>query len=181
MDNAVERTKLLDYLPKFMQQFLELQEIMQAEDKEMDIIDDNIQRVFDNAFIESCDEYGIRKYEALLGITAARQDMLEWRKNRVLAQWNDPQPFTYTVLLKKLDVLCGEGNYTVRGSLEDYWLSIGMLQGFTGQMEEVENILEKILPQNISYEVFEERPVTGGIYIGMVMQQAEILSIRQVI
>lgn len=181
MDNATERTGLLAYLPEFMQQFLEFKEIMRAEDREMDEIGSNIQVVFNNSFIESCNGYGIQKYEKLLGIKAAPQDALEWRVARVLAQWDSLRPFTYPVLLKKLDTLCGAGNYTVGGNLEDYWLSIGVLEKFTGQTGEVENLLDKILPQNISYEVFEERPITGSMYVGAVMQQAEIVNIRQVV
>lgn len=181
MDEAAERGKLLDYLPEFMQQFLEIREIMQAEDREMDTIDKNVQDIIENAFIETCNEYGIQKYEALLGITADSQDGLEWRRSRVLARWNDFKPFTYASLMEKLDELCGPGNYTVRGVPEDYWLSVGVLQNFTGQINEVQSGLEKMLPQNIGYEVFEERPISGHIYVGAIMQQAEIVNIRQVI
>lgn len=180
MDNVMERTRLLDYLPAFMRQFLEMQEITQAEDAEMDEINARISRIFDNAFIESCDGYGIQKYEKLLGIHAVPQDTLEWRRNRVLARWNYYQLFTYNVLLRKLDTLCGAGNYTVSGNLDGYQLSIGVMQEFTGQIDEVEKLLEKMLPMNISYEVYEEHPVTGNVYVGAMLQEAEIVNIRQV-
>ncbi|MEY8428830.1 putative phage tail protein [Lachnospiraceae bacterium 46-15] len=181
MSDAVERGKLIDYLPDFMKQFIEIKEIMQAEDKEMDEIDFNIQRALDNAFIEGCDEYGISKYEALLGITVRQQESLGVRKTRVLSRWNDFQPCTYRRLLKKLDILCGTGNYRVDGSLEDYQLCIGISGKALGVRGELEEMLKKMLPENINYEIFEEHPVTGHICTGAVMQQAEIMDIRQVI
>ncbi len=181
MGETVERGKLLDYLPDFMKQFLEIKEIMQAEDKEMDEIDSNIQRGLDNAFIESCDEYGISKYEALLGITVSKQEDLGARKTRVLSRWNDFQPCTYRRFLKKLDILCGAENYRIDGNLEDYQLCIAISRKALGARGELEEMLKKMLPENINYEIFEEHPVTGHIYMGAVMQQAEIINIRQVV
>jgi hypothetical protein len=181
MDEAVERGSLLDYLPDFMKQFLEIREIMKTEDKEMDEIDSNIQRALDNAFIEECDEYGILKYEALLGITVSQQESLRARKTRVLSRWNDFQPCTYRRFLKKLDILCGMGNYRVDGILEDYQLCIAISGKAIEARGELEEMLKKMLPENINYKIFEEHPVTGHICMGAVMQQAEIMDIRQVV
>ena len=72
----MERKKLIEYLPEFMQTFAEMKEIMRAEDEEITAIDENLQKILDNAFIEDCDEYGIRKYETLLGIMASTEDTL---------------------------------------------------------------------------------------------------------
>lgn len=176
-----QRMKLLEYLPDFMKQFHDIREIMQAEDKEMDRADAGIQKALDSAFIEDCDEYGIRKYEALLGLVPDPMDSIDQRRARVLSRWTDNLPCTYRFLLKKLDTLCGTGNYTVDKDLENYFIRVGVLQASSGSVGDVEEMLEKLLPMNICYEVHEERPISGGIYIGAVIQQAEIVNIRQVI
>jgi len=176
-----QRMKLLEYLPDFMKQFRDIREIMQAEDKEMDRLNAGIQKAIGNAFIEDCDEYGIRKYEALLGITSDPMDSMDQRRARVLSRWADNLPCTYWFLLKKLDALCGTGNYAIDRDLENYFIRVGVFRAASGSVKDVEEMLEKLLPMNICYEVHEERPISGAMYAGAVIQQAEIVSIRQVI
>lgn len=153
MGDKMERKKLLDYLPDFMRQFSEMKEIMETEDTELDDIDISIQKVIDNAFIKDCDEYGIKKYETLLGISPSSQDTLESRRSRVFLRWNDAIPYTYRVLIRKLNALCGVNNYTITGDESAYYLHFESSLGLFGQVKELEQLLEKILPVNIYYEL----------------------------
>lgn len=153
MDDKMERKKLLDYLPDFMRQFSEMKEITETEDTELDEIDISIQKVIDNAFIEDCDEYGIKKYETLLGISPSSQDTLDSRRSRVFLRWNDDIPYTYRVLIRKLNALCGVNNYTITGDESAYYLHFETSLGLFGQVKELEQLLEKILPVNIYYEL----------------------------
>lgn len=152
MADKMERKQLLEYLPPFMQQLLEIKEIMQTEDVEMDGIDTNIQKVLDNAFIKDCDEYGIQKYETLLGIIPSFQDTLESRKSRVFLHWNDDIPYTYRMLVRKLNAFCGVNNYTITGDESAYYLHFETSLGLFGQVKELEEVLEKTLPANIYYK-----------------------------
>ncbi len=152
MDDIVERKKLLDYLPDFMKQFSEMKEIMQAEDIEMDEMDSDIKKALDNAFIEDCNEYGLKKYETLLGIIPSPQDTLESRRSRVLLRWNDGIPYTYRVLIRKLNTLCGVNNYNITGDESNYYLHFITSLDLYGQVKELEDMLEKTLPMNIHYE-----------------------------
>lgn len=149
MAETMERKKLIENLPFFMQQFAEIKEIMQVENDEMDRIDANIQRTLENAFIEDCDEYGIKKYETLLGIVPTAEDTLDSRKSRVLVRWNDAIPYTYRTLIAKLNVLCGVNNYDVSGDLKRYELIITTHLSLIGQTKELENLLDRIVPVNM--------------------------------
>lgn len=153
MADKMERKQLLEYLPSFMQEFFEMKEIMKTEDVEMDVIDTGIEKVLDNAFIQDCDEYGIKKYETLLSIMPSSQDTLESRKSRVFLRWNDDIPYTYRVLIRKLNAFCGVNNYTLTGDESAYYLHFETSLGLFGQVKELEEMLEKMLPVNIFYEL----------------------------
>ena len=105
-----ERKKLIQYLSPFAQSFGEMQEIMRVEEKWIDKMESHIGKIYDNAFIEDCDEYGIRKYEKLLGILSDTEEKLATRKLRVRVGWNDTIPYTYRTMIRKLNLLCGVNN-----------------------------------------------------------------------
>ena len=48
-------------------------------------------------------------------------------------------------------------------------------------IQTIKKILSRRMPAHISFDIFEEHPVTGYVYVGAVMQQAEIINIRQVV
>lgn len=139
-----------------MQNFKEIKEITNAEQKEVDLIDGEISKALDNAFIESCDEYGIKKYEKLVGVTPTAQDTLESRKSRVLIRWNDFIPYSYKVLIRKLNIFCGVNNYDISGDLRNYELIIQTMLSLPGQSKELEVMLNKMLPLNISLSVLND-------------------------
>lgn len=179
MADTIERKKLIDYLPPFMRQFTEMKQIMRTEDYEMDKIDLSMRRVLDNAFIEDCDEYGIRKYESLLKIVPSIDDTLESRKRRVSIYWNNFVPYTYWVLVNKLDTLCGVNNYDIYADLENYIVDINIYS--VQNVSEVKLLLQKMLPENIVYNIYLAKQFSVAGNIGIVWQDDEIFDLRQVI
>ena len=153
MDNVITRKPLLEYLPPMMRKFKEMQEIMHTEDVELDNTADNVQRVFNNAFIADCDETGIQKYEALLKITPDSQATLQERKDKVLIRWNEFAPFTYRVLVRMLTVLCGANGFTIKCDLERYSLMVRIPVTHKNVKEEICNMLDRIMPLNMMFEV----------------------------
>lgn len=156
MADTIERKKLIEYLPPFMQQFPEMQEIMKTQNLETDRINKNMLAILDNAFIEDCNEYGIKKYESILGIVPIAEDTLESRKIRVLNRWNDTLPYTYRVLLRRLNIFCGVNNYDIGGNLENYELFIKTDIPEKGQVEELEVLLDGMIPENIYMDAANE-------------------------
>lgn len=179
MANILERDKLINYLPDFMKQFLEMKEVMNTEDIELNRIDSSVQDTLNNAFIADCNEYGIKKYEKLLGITALTVDTLDFRKTRVLVHWNRSIPYTYRVLVNKLNILCGVNDYDIVGDLENYSIDFNIYS--TVNREEIEILLEKFLPQNISYNIYLTNQYLGVTHVGIVWQDDEIFELRQVV
>lgn len=152
----MDRKKLIDYLPPIMQNFTEIKQITKVEQTEVNSLDFEIGRVLDNAFIEDCDEYGIKKYEKLVGVTPTAQDTLESRKSRVLIRWNDFIPYSYRVLIRKLNIFCGVNNYDISGDLKNYELFISTHLSIVGQTTELEKMLDKMLPVPIVFTLFND-------------------------
>lgn len=152
MADILERKKYITYLPDFLKQFFEFQEIGKAVDITINLFDKALKEVLDNAFIVTCNEYGIRKYEELLKITPSADDTIESRRSRVLLRWNNHIPYTYRVLVRKLNTLCGVNNYTIDGNQKDYHLVFRTYIELFGQVKELEDMLERILPENMYYE-----------------------------
>lgn len=147
----MDRQKLIEYLPTFMQQFIEMQQIMKANDAELDRLYERVEKTLDNAFIEDCNAEGIAKFEKQLHIIPNAQEDLETRKARVMLRWNESVPYTIRVLYNQLNALCGVNDYEVDADLQHYMIAIASHLNAMGQMEELERLCKKILPENIYY------------------------------
>ena len=160
--------KLIEYLPPIMRQFTEMQQIMEVGDKELENINDVSDKVFSNAFIESCDEDGIKRFENPFGIAPDASERLEARKMRVYALWNSSLPYTLRGLYRQLDTMCGEGNYIVAGNLEDYELNICTHLTVPADVESAIATIEKMVPENmvISFSNQIQNNISGTIYDG---------------
>lgn len=149
-NNVMIRKRLIDYLPPFMQDFAEIKAVMHTEQPELDQAWLDIQVPLADAFIMDCDEYGIKKYESFVGVNPDPQDTLDDRKARVLIYWNNFVPYTYRVLVRRLNELCGAGNYEIYGSLENYELFLKTSLMLGGQMQSLEHLLTQMVPMNMN-------------------------------
>lgn len=143
MDREID---LLGYLPQYVQDYDEIQKIMEAEDPEFRFLAAESGTIRMNQFIESCDAAGISRFEDMLGILPSSEDSLETRIARVLLKWNDSLPYTWKKLLDKLDTLCGSGNYEASRDLDEHTVYI------TSHLDKVsvlEELLYYMLPCNL--------------------------------
>ena len=167
MAELMERKRLIEYLPQFMQNFSELEELLNTANDETDLINLQVGRILDEAFIDSCTEYGIKKYESICNIFPADTDTLEERKQRVKIKWNDSVPYTFVDLIRKLNVYCGGANtYEIIPDMEDYEISILTHLTLSTTVQEVEKMLERIMPMNMHYEAFNniEHELNATLY-----------------
>lgn len=174
----VRQVDLIQYLPLFIAEYKEIQHIMDAENPEFQLTADEGERIKDNQFIISCDSSGISRFERLLKITPSSEDTLESRISRVLIRWNDVAPYTWKVFLQKMDSLCGN-NFEVNAEWENYLFEVITHLDLFGQVDELEHILDFMIPANI--QVVSKNnlnyTINGKAFIGVGMAFCELFDL----
>lgn len=122
---------------------------MNAENPEFQTIEDVSEAIKNNQFILTCDENGISRFEQLLNIVPNNNDTLNVRISRVLARWNDTIPYTYSSLIEKLKIICGDGNYQIVPNFKEYEMELIVNLPLSGQVEELDYMLSYMIPANI--------------------------------
>ena len=164
----IREVNLLSFLPEFVQEYREIKHIMNSEQPEIQKLEDETEIIKNNQFILSCDIDGIARFENLLGITPKPDDTLDARKSRVITRWNDSIPYTYKGLKEKLNVMCGEGNYLLIPSFNEYGLEIVVSLPLSGQADELDYMLSYMIPANIVVTSRNNmvRTMTGTVHGG---------------
>lgn len=162
---------LVSYLPSFISAYTETSAALKAEDPEFRIIWDASRRVLYNEFIMTADEYGISRYEKMLGIYPAKEGTLESRRAKVLIRWTATLPYTDRMLFEKLIAICGENNFVLTKQYDKYRIEVEVSLELFGQLEELEKVVGMMIPCNmviviknkLSYEVINTAYTAGGV------------------
>lgn len=145
----IREVDLVSYLPPFVADFKEIAVTLEAENPEFKIIWDAANQVLYNEFIATADEYGISRFEAILKILPSKEDTLESRRARVQARWFNAIPYTMKALISKLIALYGDNNFTITKQFDFYRLELETHLELYGQVDELEYIINTMLPCNI--------------------------------
>lgn len=165
----IREVDLVMYLPPFMRDYKETVATLEAENPEFHIVWDAVNRVLYSHFISTADEYGISRFERLLGIFPSSEDTLESRRSRVQSKWFNTIPYTMKVLLQKLTVLCGNTSFSLKNNFtEGYTLTMNTNLELYGQVEELEYIINTMIPENIVVVSLNSIPcdAEGAVFFG---------------
>ncbi|GKH50372.1 hypothetical protein CE91St46_14830 [Eubacteriales bacterium] len=159
---------LLSYWMPLLKKLKEFKEIAKTEEPELRYILEAIDRTLANMFIETADEYGIKRYEDMMGIVPDESDTLDTRRFRVLTLWNDYVPYTEPELYRWLVSVCGSADaFTLEEHYKEYWLKLTTRLGVKGAYELISDTLAEMLPANLvlEYENAIEADKTSILYI----------------
>lgn len=167
----IREVDLVSYLPAFMADYKEIHTALTAENPEFILVWKAADRVLQNEFIATADEYGISRFEKMLKILPFREDTLESRRARVQSRWFTTLPYTWRMFIQKLIALCGENNFIVTKQFDFYRIDLVMQLELFGQLEELEKLIEAMLPCNmvvgikneLSYDIEGAVCSTGNI------------------
>lgn len=149
MIRVAREVDLLSYLPPFMAEFKEIAVTLDAENPEFVLVWKAADRVLQNEFIEAADEYGISRFEKILNILPSKEDTLESRRSRVFARWFNTIPYTLKALIAKLEALCGDSDFTIIKEYDNYTITIIVDLEMFGQVDELDYIIESMIPCNM--------------------------------
>ena len=138
-----------DYWPEFLARVREFSVLADAEDAELEALKREIDRLLDDQFIATATERGIARREAILGITPFGDDTLETRRFRVAGKWLNRLPYTYRMLIERLNALLGEGKYVVELHKEPYTLRVLIELVVKRQFDAAKEMLREVVPANL--------------------------------
>lgn len=142
-----------EYWPGVLQQVKEFQEIANAENPELEKVWKAVNDLVGDQFIETATERGIARREKMLKIALFADDDLESRRFRVLTRWNDRLPYSYKVLIEKLNQLCGDDGYAIALNAGEYMLHIRIELIKKRMFDEVEKLARRMAPANLIIKV----------------------------
>ena len=137
------------YVPPFLLKYSELKQLYESENPEFKKLNIEADNLLDNQFIGSTNEKGIARYEALLGISGMQEYSLEERQIKVYTAWIDDIPYTFNTLKERIERLCGKGNFTLLVNNVEHKIIITTHLEYQLQSEELERMLDIILPANM--------------------------------
>lgn len=178
----IREVDLVSYLPEFMQEYKEPVSALEGENPEFSMIWKAADRIAYNRFISTADEYGISRFEKMLGIYPKITDSLETRRVRAQNRWFNRIPYTIRVLfLKVAECLGGLHNFDIHTDFFDsYKLTITIYTTDDSRADEVKYLLSVMVPVNIVTDVIYESVTTeGNIYFGGIMEESDIIELRE--
>lgn len=141
---------LINYLPHYMQEYMEIKEIMKAEQPEIDALWSSVENAFADQYILDASEYGVMRWESMLEISPKDTDTLDERKFRILTRLNQELPYTLTKLKETLTALCGADGFSINLIAAQYHIEIKLAIGHHNNYQEVVSLLDKMIPANLT-------------------------------
>lgn len=144
---------LIDYLPPFMREYLEMKEIMKTEQAEIDGLWEKCELALVNQFILDATEYGVKRWESMLKIHPKDTDTLDERKFRILARLNQELPYTIRKLREVLTTMCGADGFFLDLQPNQYHIEVKLALTNKNNYQDVENLLTQMIPANLTQAV----------------------------
>lgn len=171
----IREVDLVSYLPPFLAEYKETNLTLTAENPEFILGWKAADRVLKNEFIATADEYGIERFEKILHILPSRNDTLESRRSRIQSRWITALPYTWQMFIQKLLALCGGNEFTITKQFDFYRIKLDVHLPLFGQVEELERIVENMLPCNMvvdAHNLLASSPKTKIFLSGTIQQTA---------
>ena len=140
---------LLSYWMPILRNLKDFKEIAKAEEPEIRLLLDAVDRTLNNMFIETADEYGIKRFEEIMGIYPEAGTDLETRRFSVFVKWSDKLPYTLEILDGLLETLCGESGYRLKVDNSKYSLTVKLAISNEHNVDEVRELLDRVVPANL--------------------------------
>ena len=155
MATELREIDIRNYMPPVVRNTAEFQQIATAENPEFNNFQACIYQVLQDSFVQDATEYGVKRWENILNISPENGDTLETRKERILTYLNIKLPYTWRVLKQMLISLLGEENVEMKLNNETATLTVAVALDTTeAQIEAVEQLLGRVLPQNLVTEMY---------------------------
>lgn len=142
---------LIKYMPPFLKEVREFKEIFGAEDIQIEKLNNQINSMLREVIVKTAEDYGLRRYEKIYGITRTAET-LEARRMAILLKMNNRVAYTYKWLIQTLNEAIGAENYKITTDFNNYKMNIESALNYTEAAELLKNDLVKQMPANIELD-----------------------------
>lgn len=147
---------LMEVLPTYFRPVIEFRQLMDIDGLELGRLEENIDRIRDNCFIQTCDEATLAYYEGLLQVEKETGLSLDERRAVVLMRYSMRALYTFPMLKEMLTSAVGKGNYLAECLYGTYQLKIRILNQDIGLIKSIYNVIAFMRPAHIVLLVYAE-------------------------
>lgn len=140
---------MLEYYPLFLQGVREIEELFRGQQPEIEAADERVLKMLDECYIETASEYGIARWERIMGVKTPGEETLEERRFRLRLRLGNPEVYTIWRLKEFLGNLLGEDGYTVELFHREYRLKIRVNLNVKTKYEDALHYITDVAPANI--------------------------------
>ncbi len=140
---------LIDYLPQVLKEVRELKLIFQSEQIEIEKLWDALENALNDQFVVDSTEYGVSRWEKILGIIPKATETLDARKFRILTRLNEQLPYTMRTLKQQLEALCGKDGYSIKLYNDAYTIEVKVNLIAKSNFDDVGALLQRVIPANM--------------------------------
>lgn len=153
-----------------------------SESLEFDFVAKRILKIYADRFILQASEYGISRYERILGIEPGKNESLEDRRKRVFLLWNKKIRWTHRTFLKWLDVYLGKDNYKLSLDYDKYGIEIEVTikESLYFDLDDLGRQVRDIIPANLTQFIRIKFIRDQKIFYGMYGQKVKKITIMAV-
>lgn len=167
--------RLKKYLPEFISNIKEFQELDKTYSVEIDELRSRLEQLQDNQFIETANEEGLRKYEQLLNLSSIND--VELRRFNILNKYNATIPFSMMWLRNALNTTVGRGDFLMEIDNAKYTLTISLVKNKEHLINVLRKDLRKKVPANMILNINVLSPIEDTLYTGFYIQTGDKMSI----
>lgn len=138
--------------PDIITMIPDIQMIYDINDPQCEELEEALEIMDQNIFLDQMDETTIARWEKMLGITPLDDDTVEDRRFRVKAKVMEKLPYSFRVIVHRLDTLCPDG-YIMTISTDRTSIQIKLVLKSKKMIEDVGDLMEELLPLNMIYDV----------------------------
>ena len=95
--------------PEIFSNIPDIAQIYEINDSQSDELDEALEQLDNNIFLDKMDVETCARWEDILEITSFDDDKIEDRRFRIKLKILEKLPYSYRVIIKRLDFLCPDG------------------------------------------------------------------------
>lgn len=148
-----ENADYLGYLPEYLREYREIQEIAKAVNAELILLKQAVNKVINEQFIQTAEET-IPVREETFHITASDDETLEFRRERLMERKSRKPPITLRSLKERLNTYIGTTQAEIELVPGEYafTISIPAVDGY--KFRDIQGLIEELKPANMEYLQF---------------------------